>query len=55
MSMPVPQWLGMRPKRRSPTGVTYSPQARLTVIELVVLLTPAMGAHWVVVKTPNGV
>jgi hypothetical protein len=28
--MPRPQWNGMRPKRISPTGMEYSPQARFT-------------------------
>ncbi len=35
--------------------MTYSPQARLTVMELVVLLTPATGAHCVPAKAPVGV
>ena len=54
-TMPRPQWLGMRPKRRRPMGVTYSPQTRLTLIESCVLLTPETGVHCVVEKAPIGV
>ena len=42
--MPRPQWLGMRPKRRRPTGVRYSPQTRFTAIESLFEFCPALGA-----------
>lgn len=46
--------LGMRPKWSTPTGVVYSPHARLTLMELVKLLTPATGVHCVVENAPRG-
>ena len=44
----------MRPKRKRPTGVMYSPHTRLTATESARLFFPAVGAHWVVVKAPSG-
>src|SRR5579862_2656972 len=53
-TMPRPQWSGMRPKRTCPTGVMYSPQARLTAMELVHEFTPAVGGPCVDERKPIG-
>ena len=53
-TMPRPQWNGMRPKRRSPTGVAYSAHARFTSSELRSEFTPAVGGVCVFEKSAIG-
>ena len=45
----------MRPKRSSPTGVTYSPHARFTAMLLFQVLSPAVGGACVVAAALIGV